>query len=772
MSDTVVEIQGAGAGGTVLKCARVRDGLSRITEISAEVAAESAIVDLNRTVGAPMRVVVKASDGSFSAIGGTCVAASYLGTSHGAAAYALEIRPWLWFLTRTRETRIFQNKSALDIIKEIIGDYGHSGNITDKTTHSFSSRIYCVQYRETDFDFVSRLMEQEGIYYFFDHSDTTEKLVLCDGSGAHAAIPGHAKVEFNEPEDDALNWQDDHIRSWQLGTRITTGQVTLDGYGFEAPRADISAVNQIKKGSWTHNDREHYDWPGRYTDSGVGTHFARVRMESLAIRHQVWSGLGNVRGIATGATFTLSGFAREAENQEYLVTGCTHYLLNEQGYKSDEDLEAFQPDLLYPNVENPEAYICEIEAVPKSEPFRAPQITPWPTVSGVHTALVVGKSGEEIWTDKYGRVRVQFHWDRDGKKDDTAACWVRVATPWSGKNWGMIHVPRIGQEVVVDFEEGDPDRPLITGMLWNADNMPPYPLPANQTMQGIKTNKSKGGGGFNELVFEDKAAAEYVRLQSERDYTEIIKNNAEITIGMEHKDKGNLTQTVYNDFTETIKVGDHKSTIEKGDETIDIKTGSQKITIKKDQTETISGKSTRTVTGDVKETYKAKLTQDITGNVTQTVKQGNYSQEIKMGNFSHKVGMGSVKQEVKMGSVSRKVTMGSIKDTISLGNVTTKASLGKITQQAMQAIELKVGSNSLKIDMTGVTIKGAMVKVEGTAMVDVKAPIVQIKGDGMLKAEAPMVQIEGKALGMFKAPLTMVDGSALAMVKGGIAMVN
>jgi type VI secretion system secreted protein VgrG len=303
--------------------------------------------------------------------------------------------------------------------------------------------------------------------------------------------------------------------------------------------------------------------------------------------------------------------------------------------------------------------------------------------------VVVGPAGEEIHTDKYGRVRVQFHWDREGKKDDKSSVWVRTMMPWTGKNWGMIAIPRIGQEVVVQFEEGNPDRPMVVGMLYNADTMPPYALPDNMTQSGIKTNSTKGGGGFNELMMEDKKGSELVRFQAEKDYTQIVKNNARITVGVEKKDAGNMDLTVHANLTETVKTGHHSFTVASGQQT---------IKIKKDKTETIEGGSTLTVTDDVKSTVKM-------GNVSETVEMGNVTQDIKMGNQTTTVDLGNVKVDVK---------------------------LGKIEMEAMQSIKLTVGGNSVEITQAGVTVKGIMVKIEATAMLEAKAPMTQIKGDALL----------------------------------------
>jgi len=336
-----------------------------------------------------------------------------------------------------------------------------------------------------------------------------------------------------------------------------------------------------------------------------------------------------------------------------------------------------------------ENYGMEFEVIPKDVQYRAPKVTPWPEIVGIQTAVVTGPSGDEIYTDEYGRVKIQFHWDRLGKKDDKSSCFVRTMMPWTGKNWGMIAIPRIGQEVVVQFEEGNPDRPLVIGMLYNADTMPPYALPANATQSGVKTNSSKGGSGFNELMFEDKKNSELVRFQAETNYQQIVKNNAEITIGSAKKDDGDMTLTVHNDLTETVTDGNHKFTVEKG---------KQDIAIKEDKTEKIEGKSTLTVTKDM----------------ITNVEQGN------------------VKETIKMGNVTRTLNMGNETNTLKVGNLKTETKVGKITLKALQGIDLLCGASKIKMTPASIKIESVMVQVDAKAMVQIKGALGQVQSQGPL----------------------------------------
>lgn len=684
----------------VLKNAKVIEGLSQLTETRVEMLCNDENVDLQDFVGESMTLTLEEETGDGKVehhFSGICISAEFVGYYQGDLHLVAEVRPWLWFLTRTSENRIFQDKTAPEIIKSVLGDYGFTADLIERLQEAYAKRDYCVQYRETDFDFISRLMEEEGIYYFFRQDEKKLKLVLADGVQAHKTAKGKAEIPFFFREQKGYRRDQDHIFEWGGRTAVTSGKVTLMDYDFEKPKIDLKKVKSIPLGKHGHKTYESYDYPGHYREPGLGETRARVRMEAEAAQHLRSRAMGNPRGLRAGNTFTLKEHSRSEANQEYLVVSMIHHLQIETDY---EDTEVRQNPFLEKEDQldtktsedgRQDTYRCEFEVIPGKVPFRAPLDTQWPAISGLHTAVVTGPGGEEIYTDEYGRIKVQFHWDRLGKKDENATCWVRVVMPWTGKNWGMIHIPRIGNEVVIQFEEGNPDRPICTGMIYNGENKPPYALPTNMTQTGIVTRSTKQGSisTFNELIFEDKKDAEFVRFQSERDYMQTIKNDATITIGQEHKDKGDLTQTIHRNKTETLKTGDHTFTVEAGNQTINIK---------KDHTETIEGKSTNT----------------ITGNYTQTIKQGNIAREVKTGH-----------ENVK----------------ISMGNHSLKTALGSITEEAMQKIEMKVGSNSIKIDQMGVTIKGMMIKIEGTAMLEAKSPMSTVKGDAVLILKGGMTLI-------------------------------
>jgi type VI secretion system secreted protein VgrG len=432
------------------------------------------------------------------------------------SAYRATLRPWLWFLTRTSDCRIFQDKTVPEIVKQLLRERGFT-DFEESLYSSYRKLPYCVQYRETDFAFISRLLEQEGIYYYFEHENGRHMLVLCDDAGSHKPVQGYERIPFYLPAERGHR-ERDHVYEWSFGRELQPGAVVLNDFDFERPRASLLARSTTAR-RHALADFEIYDYPGEYVQSSDGEQYARVRIEELQAGHEVAYGAGNARGLVAGALFTLEHPPREDQEREYLVVSAVHDLRSDE-YESGSG-------------NGREPYACTFTAIAGRQPFRAARVTPKPVIQGPQTAIVVGKSGEEIWPDKYGRVKVLFHWDRYGKADENSSCWIRVAQMWAGKRWGAMHLPRVGQEVLVEFLEGDPDQPIITGRVYNGDAMPPYDLPANASMSTVKSNSTKGGGGFNELRFEDKKGEEQVFVHAQKDLDVRVKANRRESIGNE-----------------------------------------------------------------------------------------------------------------------------------------------------------------------------------------------------------------------------------------------
>ena len=429
-------------------------------------------------LGKPVSVKIALRDGEIRHVNGYVTrfaTAPSRGRHHG---YQATVRPWLWFLTRTSDCRIFQELSVPDIVKQVFEDHSVA-NFEFKLFRSYRRWVYCVQYRESDFNFVARLLEHEGIYWYFEHTEGEHKLVLVDSQSAHDAAPGYESLPYFENARSAPP-DSEYVSQWDFARAVKTGKVVLTSYDFERPSTDL-AVDKARSRSYDLSDQEMFDFQGDYLQTADGTQLAEDRLDEAQSRFQLLQAASNAQGVQVGRLLRLEQHPRDDQNAEYLVTSIK-LLAQVATQESGVGGGSFQ---------------CGFSAIPSSQQYRPRRRTPKPFMQGPQSAVVTGPAGEEIHTDKYGRVKVQFHWDRYGQNDDKSSCWLRVSHPWAGKNFGAIHIPRIGQEVIVDFLEGDPDQPLVTGRVYNAEQMPPWDLPANATQTGILTRSSTGGGYAN-----------------------------------------------------------------------------------------------------------------------------------------------------------------------------------------------------------------------------------------------------------------------------------
>ncbi|MBH9577733.1 type VI secretion system Vgr family protein [Inhella proteolytica] len=484
------------------------EGLSRLSEFRLRLKSKRPDIAPTDMLGqnATMRLIGKGEqsryfNGYFTRWTG---ASEYRDTVDGATStksyiYEATLSPWLWFLQRQSNSRIFQNKSALDIIETVFRAHGALCSFRKDCNGSYRQREYCVQYRETDFNFVSRLMEEEGIYYFFEHSNGKHELVLADNPSAHTPATGYEEVHFDSDSRDdkelMLRWEGVH--------EVQSGRFVVRDYDYIKPRTLVEGQAD-KALSHPLSSFAMFDDPAGATTATEAKAVAKLRLEALHARYQVFRGFGPVRGFSPGRSFKLAKHPVAAYNDKHLIVA-TRYLAHSSADSSAGD-QGFE-------------FRCELEGIALKTPFRPAQLTPKPLISGPQTATVVGPSGEEIHVDKHGRIKVQFRWDRYGKADQDASCWIRVMQPWAGNGYGAIAIPRLGQEVVVQFLEGDPDRPLVIGSVYNGENVPPYKLPDEKTRWGLKSRSSSGGGAsnFNELRFEDKKGSEEIYLRAEKD---------------------------------------------------------------------------------------------------------------------------------------------------------------------------------------------------------------------------------------------------------------
>ncbi|WP_324743367.1 type VI secretion system Vgr family protein [Pseudomonas veronii] len=508
--------------------------LGRLFAYELQLTSLDANIDLNKLLGKPMSVGVQLADGGERHFHGIVAQCSQSIDQGQFASYQVTLRPWLWLLSRTSDCRIFQNLSIPQIIKQVFRDLGFS-DFEDALSRPYREWEYCVQYRETSFDFVSRLMEQEGIYYFFRHEQDRHVLVLADAYGAHATVPGYASIPYY-PKDEQQR-ERDHLYNWHLAQQVQPGSLELNDYDFQRPSASIDVRSAMPR-PHAAGDYPLYDYPGTYVQSADGEHYARTRIEALQTLHEQIEFNGNARGLGSGHLFSLTGFSRQDQNREYLIVGCRYYIVQES-LESGGGSSSAQFD-------------SSLTCIDAQQSFRPLANTYRPIVKGPQTALVVGPKGEEIWTDQYGRVKVHFYWDRHDQSNENSSCWIRVSQSWAGKNWGSMQIPRIGQEVIVSFLEGDPDRPIITGRVYNAEQTVPYKLPENATQSGMKSRSSKGGSpaNFNEIRMEDKKGAEQLYIHAERNQDIAVENDEGHWVGRDRH------STV--DHNETVRIGNDR----------------------------------------------------------------------------------------------------------------------------------------------------------------------------------------------------------------------
>jgi type VI secretion system secreted protein VgrG len=615
---------------------------------------------------------------------GLCSRVSQGGRDPTFTSYHLEIVPKFWLLTRRAQSRIFQHLTVPDILNRVLEGL----EVAFQLQGSWQPRDYCVQYRESDFNFASRLMEEEGIYYFFKHEAGSHTLVLANTPQSHPFVPERSTIVFEEVFGGKR--YEDRVLSWRKVQELRSGKYVLWDHCFELPHkhleADRPTQDAVQVGQVSHhlhvggNDRlEVYDYPGEYAqrfdgiDKGGAEQPAElqkifddnqrtvgIRMQQEAAAGLAIEGTSTCRQFTSGHKFTLTRHFNA--DGPYVLTAVEHTASLSVDYRSGESGQY--------------RYQNRFKALPLALPYRPPRQTPKPFVQGTQTAVVVGPKGEEIFTDKYGRVKVQFHWDREGKNNADSASWVRVGTPWAGKQWGMIHIPRIGQEVIVAFQEGDPDQPIIVGSVYNAEMMPPYELPDNMTQSGVKTRSSLNGtpANFNEIRFEDKKGGEQLFIHAEKNQDIEVENDE--------------THWVGHDRGKTI---DH-----------------DEIThVKHDRTETVDNNETITVHGNRSETVDKDELITIHSNRTEIVDKDEC---ITIGQ-SRTENVGKDEDIVIAGSRTKSVGEN---ESLDVGKA--------LAITAGESITLKTGSASITMKKDGtITIKGKNITVQGSGEMVVKA---------------------------------------------------
>ena len=597
--------------------------MSRLFNYELELISDNNAISPSEIVGKNVTVGIKLADGSDRYFNGFVSRFVAGDEGHDRRNYRAQVVPWLWFLTRTADCRIFQDQTVPDILEKIFDDLGFSDFETSEIKGTHEEWEYCVQYRETDFNFVSRLMEQEGIFYYFRHEDGKHTLVLADQKGAYQDCDEN---EVDYPRDYGTRPITDHITSWEHGYEFTPGKWSqTDSANFKdhPARAERTPSNLLMTEEQTTVDLpnigkyEVYDYPGGYPEKEWGSAYTKIRMEEEEVDHDVVRAGSTCRTFTPGGKFKVKSHRSDSEKDKtFVITWIKHTVSQPYTYESGGST----------GTEYTNAFSC----IPDSVTFRPRRVTPKPSIRGSQTAVVTGPDGEEIWPDEYGRVMVQFPWDREGKRDETTSCWIRCAQTSAGKGWGSMFLPRVGQEVVVSYLEGDPDRPLITGVVYNADQMPPYTLPDEKTKSYIKTCSSKDAEGYNELRFEDKKDSEQIFIHAQKDIDTRVKavskdrigGDRHKIIGSEEDKAGDEKELVYRD--RHLKSHRHREEHVGGDMKLTVGgvdgPGNQDIVIKGDKKESVGGDSHVHVTGSRNE--KVDTNQSLTVGMNQQEKVG------------------------------------------------------------------------------------------------------------------------------------------------------
>jgi len=580
----------------------------------------------------------------------TTFSASYAVVSN-LRAYELTLRPKAWLLTKTSDCKIFQNKTVLQITDSIFSDNQITNYKKQGITGSHPSRDYCVQYQETDFDFLCRIWAEEGIYFYFDHKNNDHTLVLSDSVNGYCDCLDKSVIHAPTIQNDTLS-----INKWDNDSVFVSGKYTLNDYNFEQPTTNLTATTVTTLSNSQFKSWELYNYPGNYTQKNDGQSLSRYRMEQVESAYAVAKGDGNYRGLMPGAKFTMEQHeVKSEEKKKYVLTSVEHTAIDES-HLGNTTIES--------------SYSNKFEAIPATTVFRPPPVTRRPLIPGPQTAKVVGPSGEDIYCDKYGRIRVQFHWDRDGKNNENSSCWIRVAQVFAGANWGTIYTPRVGMEVIVAFLDGDPDQPLVVGSVYNADNMPPYTLPGQKTQSGIKTRSTTQGTSstYNEMRIEDLKNSELFYFRAQKDFQREVMNNDTLSVSNDQ------TITITKNRSLTVSEGNMSTTISKGNESKTVSAGNQSTTVSK-------------------------------GNVTTDINSGNYNLTLGTGSANVKCNGGSILLQAAS-SITLKVGANEI--VISQSGVTIKGTMVQSTA-------------------TGTSkISGAIVQVSASGMAKVAGATVMI----------------------------------------------
>jgi type VI secretion system secreted protein VgrG len=689
----LLAIAGSFPGGTfTVQRLNGREALSQCFAFDVDLLSDSPSFDISTLIGDTVAIAIDRGENDPRYIHGHVTRAALVGTFDRHARYSIHLAPWFFLLSGRVNNRIFQKKSVPTIAKALFREHGFA-DFDDQLSGDYPEREFVVQYRESDLAFVSRLLEKAGIYYFFRHEKGRHVLVLADSGSAHRTVPGSETIPFH-PEGSPTPISGEQINRWEVAVQWRVDTVTSNDFDFERPKADLTARVKAQV-PFKQAELEVFDYPAGASKQPQVDSFVRNRLTSLQADAETRHASGDVQGLGAGDLFTLSELPGEDRNKEYLVIDACFDAVN-----NAHDTGGGEGGFFH----------SAFTLIDSTRTYRPQTATPIPRIDGPQTAIVVGEDGEEITTDKYGRVKVQFPWDREGKHDQDSSCWVRVAQVWAGQGWGAMHIPRIGQEVMVEFLDGDPDRPIVTGRVYNADNMPPYTLPDHKTRSGIRSRSTKGAGpsNYNEIRFEDKKGSEELHIQAEKDHTTTVK----------HDRRADVTGD------DSVVVGGDRSVTVTGNLSVTVKGGGKS-----------ANHSNLEVTG--KHHVHASDTIEMEAPTHIQFKVGNSSLLIEPGKIS--LVSGGKAQLVLDASLLAQSSQGS--QVLPDANALTRASTGGAVTVDASVKATSSGSSMVLVDHnSNVTIDGAKIQASGQSQVTISA------GSGNIRADAGGVEIDGKTV--------------------------
>lgn len=699
------------------------EAVSDVFQFDVLFSSEDRDIVLSKLIGKDASLELRRQGGVSRFVHGIVSSARHVSDGKDVSFYHVRIVPKLWRLRHRHDARVFQELTVVDIIKQVLEGAGLlPENMRFVCPKSYAPREYCVQYRESDFAFISRVMEEEGMFYLFEHTDAAHVLVIADSKAAFAPIASPSSIVFH-PEDGAMA-KGDSISRFSPSEEVFPGKVSLSDFNFKKPALPLLKSAEASIDS----DLEVYDYPGEYELPGDGTALAQVRLEEWQARRILVEAESGCIRMASGCSFRLTQHTREDQNGEYIITRVAH--------------RGHQPQMGEAATGQSKGYSNSFQCMPSKVAYRPERRTPRPMVRGMQTAIVTGPKDEEIHTDEHGRIKVHFHWDRLGKMDDKSSCWVRVAQMWAGAGWGSMWIPRVGHEVVVDFLEGDPDRPLVVGSVYHGTNVPPYPLPAEKTKSTIKSNSYKGGGGFNEFRFEDKKKEEEIYLHAQKDWTikvlhdenAEVDNDVTLHVGHDQKERIDHDRSASVGVNEHLDVGGDRDESIAGLDTLNVGQ-SRFVTVSDAHSETVGAAQSIAIGG----------AQSIAVGQAQSIMVAENKTENVGGESSESVG------KKKSTLVGEEFELSVGKDwTISIGANAKQEVKDEKTLIVGKKLKIQVGDAMIEVEKNGnITVQGKKINVKGDGPIQIEGKKLHVKSEGAVNVEASgKVNIKGSQVGM------------------------